>query len=58
MSWFSEAVETVCVVVGNTVGSFINWKCPKCGETSKINEYGGNAVYGATCPKCGQFING
>ena len=39
--------------LGNTVGSFIPYKCPRCGETRPISEYDGNIVDGsAECPSC------
>jgi DNA-directed RNA polymerase subunit RPC12/RpoP len=39
--------------LGNTVGSLISYKCPRCGETRRISEYDGNIIDGsAECPSC------
>eukprot|EP01038_Epipyxis_sp_PR26KG_P013759 gene13759-18452_t len=58
-NWFRDFLETTCVTIGNSIGSFIPWTCPKCRQSSKINEYGGNVVTGnVICPKCGKDING
>ena len=54
----SNVVSTVGVAVGNTVGAFISWKCPKCKVSSKIAQYGGNLMSGGICPACKQNING
>lgn len=57
--WITEVVAIFCIVVGNTVGGLVKWKCPKCQEDSFANEYSGNAIQGGVrCPKCGQDING
>ena len=52
-----DGVVKAGVVVGNTAGSFIDWTCPKCGQKSKIAQYGGNLKDGGICPKCRQNIN-
>ena len=39
--------------LGNTVGSFIPYTCPRCGATRPISEYDGNIIDGsAECPSC------
>ena len=46
-------LSSLAAGLGNTVGSFIPYTCPRCGETRPISEYGGNIVDGsAECPSC------
>ena len=46
-------LSSIVAGLGNTVGSFIPYKCPRCGETRPISEYDGNIVDGsAECPSC------
>lgn len=52
-----EAWAMVFVILGNTLGSFIPFKCPYCKVWSRISSYGGNVVQGyAECPNCHRDI--
>ena len=52
-----EAWTLVTVILGNTLGSFIPYKCPYCSVWSRISSYGGNVVQGyAECPNCHRDI--
>jgi hypothetical protein len=50
---FEMDLSSLVAGLGNTVGSLIPYKCPRCGETRPISEYDGNIVDGsAECPSC------
>ena len=52
-----EIWSMIMVIAGNTVGSFIPYKCPYCSVWSRISSYGGNVVQGyAECPNCHRDI--
>ena len=52
-----EAWTLITVILGNTLGSFIPYKCPYCSVWSRISSYGGNVVQGyAECPNCHRDI--
>ncbi|CAF3963697.1 unnamed protein product [Rotaria sp. Silwood1] len=56
---WERVAATAAVIIGNTVGSIIPYKCPHCGTWSRVSSYGGNVVQGgATCPSCGRDVFG
>jgi hypothetical protein len=55
MGWLEDCAA-ICAAVGNTVLRDVPYQCPHCKQWSAVNEYGGNIIQGATCPKCGKRL--
>lgn len=49
-----KVAAVTTVVVGNTVGQVVPWKCGNCGDWSRVARYSSNVVRGnIRCPTCG-----
>ncbi len=54
-----KLVKVGSIFVGNTVGQVIPYKCPHCGDISRLARYSGNPVDGySECPTCKKNIFG